>query len=136
MYEYLADVVRVVDGDTMHLNVDLGFNIKYEMPVRLLGLNCPELNTDAGKVAKQFVIDWLNTHAIIEGVHVTENSWQVVLHSYKDKQEKYGRYLGTILDTSSLGTSLNQALLDSGNAVKYPVSLGPKPEIYYPNGSI
>lgn len=126
MYEYLATVLRVVDGDTMHLNVDLGFNIKFEMPVRLLGLNCPELNTDAGKVARQFVIDWLNTHALVEGIH-SEDSWQVILHSYKDKQEKYGRYLGMILDTSSFGLSLNQALLDSGNAVVYPISLAPIP---------
>ncbi|SRR6266498_970776 len=129
MYEYLATVLKVVDGDTLHLSADLGFGVTYgsygePLIVRLYGLDAPELNTDAGKVAKQFVIDWLNSHAIVEGVHVTETAWQVIVRTYKDKKEKYGRYLAEILDTTSYGNSLNRALLDSGNAVKYPSILG------------
>lgn len=109
MYEYAATLISIHDGDTLRLDVDLGFNLhNTNMDIRLYGLNAPELNTDAGKVALQFAKDWF-----------VANGNTVILQSKKDKQEKYGRYLGIIL--ASNGKSLNADLLSSGNAVPYMV---------------
>ena len=44
MYTYKAQVVRVIDGDTVILNIDLGFKIFHVMSCRLSGVNAPELN--------------------------------------------------------------------------------------------
>jgi micrococcal nuclease len=44
MYTYKAKVARVIDGDTVVLEIDLGFNIFHVMSCRLLGVNAPELN--------------------------------------------------------------------------------------------
>ena len=44
MYTYKAQVGRVIDGDTVVLEIDLGFNIFHVMSCRLLGVNAPELN--------------------------------------------------------------------------------------------
>lgn len=107
MYEYAATLLSIHDGDTLRLDVDLGFNIhNTNMDIRLYGLNAPELNTAPGKVALAYVKDWFTT----KGDKVT-------LRSYKDKQEKYGRYLGIIV--ASDGSILNDDLIHSGNAVTY-----------------
>jgi endonuclease YncB( thermonuclease family) len=108
MYEYAATLKSIHDGDTLRLVVDLGFEVQETMIIRLYGLNAPELSTDAGKTALVYVVNWFK-----------DNGQTVILQSHKDKQEKYGRYLGTIL--ASNGKSLNADLLSSGNAVPYMV---------------
>ena len=45
MYEYKAIIRRVVDGDTVDVTLDLGFNILYNSRIRLLGINTPESRT-------------------------------------------------------------------------------------------
>ena len=45
MYEYNAKVTHVVDGDTMDLAIDLGFDIVYNSRIRLYGINTPESRT-------------------------------------------------------------------------------------------
>lgn len=107
MYEYKCAVTKVVDGDTLWLQVDLGIDISVRLSVRLYGLNTPEMSTPEGPVAKQFVLDWLEA-----------SSNSLVLRTIKDRKEKYGRYLGIILDVGT-GKSLNDALLEAGLAVPY-----------------
>lgn len=51
-YVYNATVTRVVDGDTLDLDVDLGFSVHYRTSVRLLGCNARELSQDGGKEAR------------------------------------------------------------------------------------
>jgi endonuclease YncB( thermonuclease family) len=51
-YEYNATVVEVHDGDTMRLDVDLGFHCSIRMAIRIKDLWCAELWTPEGKVAK------------------------------------------------------------------------------------
>lgn len=106
MYEYAAQVVSVVDGDTFHLTVDLGFDIKVNMTVRLYGVNAPEMSTEAGRLAKAWVNSW-----ILENC----GTGRCTLRSYKDRKEKYGRYLGTIISPS--GKELNADLVAAGMAV-------------------
>jgi hypothetical protein len=55
LYTYKALVERVVDGDTIWLNIDLGFDSWTRQKVRLRGIDCPEIDTDSGKEAKKFV---------------------------------------------------------------------------------
>lgn len=54
-YQYRATCARVVDGDTYHLDVDLGFHAGITIPVRLRGVDTPELNTAEGKAARAFL---------------------------------------------------------------------------------
>lgn len=83
-YTYKAEVLRVIDGDTVVIRVDVGFRMFAEMPMRLAFINAPEMNTDAGKESKAALLDQLN-----------EVNFQVVVQTYKPI-DKYGRYLGTI----------------------------------------
>ncbi len=122
IYVYRATVTKVVDGDTMHLSVDLGCDVSTQMTVRLAGIDCPEMNTMAGRAARAIAQDWLSRNA---------PGYAVVIRTLKDKKEKYGRYLAyiypedTVMGTDSDGgwvsseQSLNAFLLDTGNAEEY-----------------
>lgn len=111
-YEYRCSLVRVTDGDTMVVTIDLGFRLTATMPIRLYGLNCPEKRTAEGKVVKQWVTDWFTAHPTLS------------VMTYKDP-EKYGRWLGVIIPIPD-GTSLNQELLD-GDMAKPWDGQGPAP---------
>lgn len=108
MYDYRAQLINIVDGDTLHLEVLLGCDVRVRMTVRLAGLDCPEISTETGRIAKIYVQDWFTAHA---------PTGAVLLVTAKDRREKYGRYLGSI--ESADGDSLNAALLRDGHAVPY-----------------
>lgn len=56
MYEYPAELVSVTDADTVRLTLDVGFNMRrLNQPYRLLRINAPEMNTEAGKAAKAWL---------------------------------------------------------------------------------
>ncbi len=105
MYQYKATVMRVVDGDTVDLNVDLGFRVTVTDRFRLYGIDAPELKYptyDAGKAAAL----WL-TELLPAGTAVT-------VETYKPATDKYGRWLATLhLD----GANVNTALVDAGHAI-------------------
>ena len=89
MYEYRCKILRVVDGDTVDVDIDWGFGVwMHKERVRIYGLDTPESRTRDkvekvfGNYAKQIVKDWLPTGSIQK--LVTE----------KDKSGKYGRILG------------------------------------------
>jgi micrococcal nuclease len=103
MYEYKAVVKRVVDGDTIDVILDLGFNIQYTERVRLARINAPEISTDAGKTVKTFMIDML------EGRDVT-------IRTQKNTFDKYGRWIAEVFYNEQ---SINQLLLDKNMAVTY-----------------
>lgn len=90
-YAYKARVTRVVDGDTVVVNIDLGLNVwKHGIHVRLLGVNAPELNTPIGLRCQAYaqellVWDWRKT---------LEDA--LIIRTYKDKGDKYGRLLGEL----------------------------------------
>ena len=104
MYEYQAQITRVVDGDTVHARVDLGLDVRIDITLRLYGINAPELSTDAGKLARSWLIQRL------ADVHT------VTIRTYKDKREKYGRYLATLLDGDA---DINAEMIAAGQAVVY-----------------
>jgi len=91
MYEYRATVVRVVDGDTVYVTADLGFDISFVIDLRLLDFDAPEIfhyscqaELDHGERAKA-----LANRLLPVGETVTINT-------QKDHTGKYGRYLARI----------------------------------------
>ena len=126
LYTYAAEVVKVVDGDTLDLNIDIGFNTWMKHRVRLRGINCPEVKTKKGDKAKAFVEKELlnSTGDLVTGDLVTQ-IFPVVIRTYKT--EKFGRYLVDLWYLKgesnkerilSEGNLLNQVLLDNGLAEK------------------
>lgn len=117
MYEYRARIARVVDGDTVRADVDLGFSIGWaNMDLRLYGINAPEMfgsdASQAGRDARDALIVLLG-----DAAPGTEPQAYVTIRTVKDRVGKYGRYLATILLAD--GTDVCQAMIDSGHAVSY-----------------
>ena len=114
MYEYrVKKVNKIVDGDTIDVDIDLGFDISFFSRVRLAGIDTPESRTTD-----------LKEKAL--GLEVKEKikkelaaAKDVVIKTEKpDSSEKYGRILGWIfLDGNTV--SLNQQLIDQGYAWTY-----------------
>jgi len=114
MYEYLALCERVVDGDTIDVRIDLGFDVSVKKRVRLLGINTPETyGTKKGSVEWQKGMDakWFVTD-LIEGKKI----W---VKTHLDKTGKYGRVLAQIYHAGLDAKSLNDLLVESGHAVVY-----------------
>lgn len=112
MFIYQASVAKVVDGDTLDLQIDLGFGVFTRQRVRLLGINAAEHGTELGDKATAFARDWVQEHGPV-----------FTVRTQKDKKEKYGRYLATVLSDAA---DLGQALIDAGLAVSYD-GTGPRP---------
>ena len=55
MFTYKAYLERVIDGDTLLVNIDLGFSVFIEQRLRLRGLDAPELGTSQGAASKKFI---------------------------------------------------------------------------------
>ncbi|HET9132393.1 MAG TPA: thermonuclease family protein [Terriglobia bacterium] len=102
MYEYTARLLRVVDGDTIYVEVDLGFTIKMEIELRLEGVNTPEMKTPEGPPAKQVTVDWLAQYD------------SLIIETEKDKKEKWGRYLAVVWPPDKSAPSLNALLIGRG----------------------
>jgi len=90
IYIYKAELVRVVDGDTVDLIIDLGFDTFRHERFRLYGIDAPEMNTKAGYPAKKWLWDALQP---IETIYV-----QTIQLETKAKRDKYGRFLAVLYD--------------------------------------
>lgn len=116
LYAYRAHVDRIVDGDTIDLTIDLGFKVTLSLRFRLYGVNAPEIfstKTDSpehvkGAAAKKFVEDQLANLSV------------VYIKTYKDAQEKYGRYLCDVayIDAGGVEHDLATEMVAAGHAVK------------------
>lgn len=112
MYEYrVKRVIKIVDGDTIDVEIDLGFDISYSQRVRLNGIDTPESRTTnleekkLGLEVKEYLKNRL------------EGKTGIVIKTEKpDSSEKYGRILGTLTVD---GISLNQEMVDKGYAWGY-----------------
>jgi len=104
-------VTKVVDGDTIDVTLDMGFDILYQQRVRLFGIDTPESRTrdkeekKYGLLSKYFLKDALS------------NGKKITIKTYKgDETGKFGRILGDVwID----GKSINQIMCDKGYAVAY-----------------
>jgi micrococcal nuclease len=114
MYEYrVKKVLKIVDGDTIDVDIDLGFDISFTSRVRLAGIDTPESRTTnkEEKVLGLEVKDRLK--------HLISEATTVVIRTEKpDSSEKYGRILGWLfLDGAE--KSVNEALIADGYAWGY-----------------
>lgn len=110
MYEYRARITRVIDGDTVEAEIDLGFHVSLSVTLRLAGINAPEtkgVERPRGLAATRF-LDSLLTE-------LTGGTRQVTVRTQKDVTEKYGRYLAELITGE---TNLNQSLVTAGHAVQ------------------
>ena len=116
MYEYRCVVKRVVDGDTVDIDIDLGFDVHLRKErVRIYGIDCEESRTrdkeekKYGLAAKKFVKDFLS-----DGI-VT-----LVTKKY-DAKGKFGRILGDFHVTNTDGVTrvLSSAMILTHHAVLY-----------------
>ena len=114
LYTYQATVTRVIDGDTIVLNIDLGFDSWIEQKLRLRGIDAAEMSCAEGVVVKNYV------------KKVCAKVGFLVCKTYK--QDKYGRYLVDIFyslnekdpqNVAEKGMYLNQELVDQGYARIY-----------------
>jgi endonuclease YncB( thermonuclease family) len=112
-YHYRCHAIGAVDGDTLDLNIDLGFDIRMRMRVRLSGINAPDCRSGsdnerrAGEAAYLFVKQWCWQHI-----------GKLMAHTQKDKADKSGRMLVTLYDLDT-GETLQDAMIKAGHAVAY-----------------
>ena len=113
MYEYRCKIVRIIDGDTVDVDIDLGFGVwLHKERIRLHGIDTPESRTrnleekKYGLIAKEMV-----THFLPVGSMQT-------LVTVRDKAGKFGRILGEIF-VPGVVQSVNQLLIEEGHAVEY-----------------
>ena len=118
MYEYNAKCVRVVDGDTLDAEIDLGFDVKIKKRIRLAGINAPESRTrnkvekKLGLAAKERLVEMMDGAANVFELESKELG-------------KYGRVLGKIHIDKISGKDqitkvcVNDALVREGHATEY-----------------
>ena len=110
MYEYkVKEVVKVVDGDTIDVVIDLGFSVSIKSRIRLAGVNAPETKTlDLNEKTKGLnAKEWLTKELLGQDIIIKTV-----------KEEKYGRMLG-YLDTKNHSLTINESMILEGLAVKY-----------------
>jgi len=111
MYEYSCQVTRVVDGDTIDVDLDLGFNIHHKCRVRLYGIDTPESRTRdkdekaRGKLAAKFLED-----------AISNGNQTLIQTKLKDSKGKFGRVLGSVIVD---GININKKMVENYMAVKY-----------------
>ncbi len=132
MYQYKAIIQKVIDGDTLEIDIDLGLSIwiKNEK-IRLYGINTPEVfgvkksspEWEIGNQASEFVKKLVN------------GNQEATVETFKDKKEKFGRYLANVYirikPEELVGLTgirvhgdcycLNDILIGKGLAVKYMI---------------
>lgn len=109
MYLYKIEVLKVIDGDTIDVRIDLGFNVWHKCRVRFMGINTPESRTKnleekaKGLAAKKRLKELLS----VDKADIKMQSYGV---------GKYGRVLGEVFVDDK---NINQQLVKEGHAVFY-----------------
>lgn len=114
MYEYrIKKITTVVDGDTIDVDIDLGFNISYSQRVRLAGIDTPESRT-SDKFEKSLGLESKEYLKL-----KIKDAKEVLIKTEKpDSSEKYGRILGWIYIDGSK-KSVNEQMIEDGYAWGY-----------------
>ena len=111
MFEYHATVLKVVDGDTIDVMVDLGMGVHRKERLRFSRINAWETrgeHKEKGKLAKA---------RVAELIPVGD---KILIKTQKDKKGKYGRYIAEIFILDGvISVNLNDLLLNEGHAVVY-----------------
>lgn len=114
-YRYWGRIERVVDADTVDVQLDLGFEISLNVRFRLIGVDAPEtygVRHDSEEYARG-----LEAVEFVRSL-IKRDDW-VEIESYSGPREKYGRWLCQLFVD---GQSLNERLLVEGHGTLYPGS--------------
>jgi len=110
MYEYRCEVVKIIDGDTVDVDIDLGFGVWLKKErIRMFGIDTPESRTrdleekKYGLAAKEFLTKWLS-------------AGNITLKTQKDAEGKFGRILGELWYGD---VNINQKMIEEHHAVEY-----------------
>lgn len=109
MWDYRAGLIRVIDGDSVVLMLDQGFNGRQEEEIRLLNVSAPERNELGGAESRKFVEDWfLNLDYTLRWPLYVKT----VPNTNVEPNEKrtFVRYLATIWKFGNMSQSLNGAV--------------------------
>ena len=111
LFNYRAIVTGVYDGDSITIDIDLGFNNwKKNQKVRLFGINTPEIRGEERP-------DGLVSRDRLRELILDK---EIIITSYKDKSGKYGRWLATVfLKQDGMFENINTLLLHEGLAEVY-----------------
>jgi micrococcal nuclease len=110
MYEYSCRINRVIDGDSVDVCIDLGFDISFTSSVRLYGIDTPESRTrdldekKCGLLAKKFLEE------------AVKNGKNIIIRTQKDEKGKFGRVLGSLVID---GININHKMIEENLAVAY-----------------
>ena len=115
MYEYRCNVVKIIDGDTVDVDIDLGFGVwMRKQRIRMYGIDTPESRTrdkeekKYGLAAKDFLTGLL------------DDEGGIVLKTHKDGKGKFGRILGELWRTTNYADqSINDYMIEKHHAVRY-----------------
>ena len=111
MYHYPCKIIKVVDGDTVDVDIDLGFGVWMKnQRIRMYGIDAPESRT-SNQTEKQYGVA---SKRFLEGMCDDKNG--LVLRTHKDKTGKFGRILGDFLIEDK---SLGDIMVDKSLAVRY-----------------
>jgi len=113
IFVYRARAVRVVDGDTCDLTVDVGFHMTTTQRFRLLGINTPELHSKDLAERERAVAA---TQALTGMLTAATGEWPLLVRT--QKSDSFGRWLAEIW-VEATGTNINTSLLLQGHAVPF-----------------
>jgi micrococcal nuclease len=115
MYNYKATLMRVVDGDTIDAEIDLGFKIFIKERIRLMGIDTPESRTR--NLAEK---SWGKAASARLSELLAEADGNFTLVTKMQKKGKFGRILGTIEVSTKDGiVNANQVLMNENFAIPY-----------------
>jgi micrococcal nuclease len=114
MYQYKCKIIKVLDGDTVDIDLDLGFKIILaNQRVRMAGVDTPESRTT---IAEEKVRGLLSKKKLAEKLPI--GSWQIIETQKPDSNDdKFGRILGVFILED--GTRVNDWLIQNNYAVPY-----------------
>ena len=110
LYTYRVANYRVVDGDTIEVTLDLGFNTFRKEKLRLARINAPEMKTPEGPLAKAHLSEILTDKVL-------------TVQTKKDEKDRYGRYIAEVWAQESLSkdlsklSNINDIMVADGSAI-------------------
>jgi micrococcal nuclease len=114
MYEYMCKVTRVVDGDTIDVNIDLGFDIHHSARVRMMGIDTPESRTRNLAEKALGLASKARLKELLKGK-------KIKIATSKEGKGKFGRVLADVITIDKDGneTNCNNQLCEEGHARPY-----------------
>lgn len=107
-----AKLIRVIDGDTVEINIDLGFKVWLTVKARLFGIDCPEktgITKEAGLAAERATRDWF-----------ARCGEKIIVKTHLDKTDSFGRVLVEVLHPFEIeDRNLADYLVKTGHAICY-----------------